>query len=153
LGSVAEQGDLAEPQLVDGLPVVGLRGRAEHRQRYVVAGAVTHLAMRFFECLHRERIGNPSGVVPDHTPDCGVGIPADVDGRIRLLHGLGPDVGRVEVDVAAVVLGGFVGPQRLDGLDSLVEQAAAGFRVRAVVSEFLDVPACADPEDETAHLR
>ena len=57
---------------------------------------------------------------------------------------------RIEVDVLAVVLGGFVRPQLLDGLDPLVEQRAAGLRVGAVVAQLLEVPARADTEDEPA---
>ena len=65
---------------------------------------------------------------------------------MRLPHGLGPAVGRVEIDVLAVVFDGFVGPLGLDGFDALVEQRIASLRVRAVVAQLLDIPACTHPE-------
>lgn len=84
----------------------------------------------------------------DDALDGGVGVAADQDRQVRLLHRLGTQVGRIEVDEASVVLSGFVGPQRFDGLDALVEEGAAGLRFGAVVAQFFDVPAGAHAEHE-----
>ncbi len=66
-----------------------------------------------------------------------------------LLNRLGTKVGRVEVDEGAVIFGGFLGPQCLDGLDALVQQRTPPrLGVGAVVAQLLDVPACTDTEYE-----
>ena len=51
-----QQRDLAETKIVDGVPVVGFDGRAEHRQRHVVACTVTHLTDALLQFLDRVRI-------------------------------------------------------------------------------------------------
>src|SRR3981189_2008675 len=97
-----------------------------------------------------ERVGDPARLVSDHPLDRGVGVATDVDGRVRFLDRLGTDVRRTEVDVLAVVLGGFGRPQRPDGLDALVEQRTTRLRVRSMVAQLLDVPAGAHAEHEPA---
>jgi hypothetical protein len=100
------------------------------------------------QLFDRQRVRDPTGVVPDDPLDCGVGVAADEDGRMRFLHRLRSAVRRREVHVLAVVLGGIVGPKCFDGLDALVQQGTAGLRVGAVVAQLLDVPAGADAEHE-----
>ncbi|KUI24816.1 hypothetical protein AU196_16005 [Mycobacterium sp. IS-1742] len=141
---------MTESEILRSAPVLRLGRRAEHRQRDVVACAVTHLLDASGELFDGQRVGDPSGVVPDDPLDRRIGVAADVDRWMRFLHRFRAAERRFEVDVPPVVLGGFVGPQRLDGLDALVEQGTAGLRVRAVVAQFLDVPAGADTEHETA---
>jgi len=82
--------------------------------------------------------------MPDDPLDRGIGIAADVDRRTRLLDGLGPQIGRLDVDVLTVVFGGLLGPQRLDRLDAFVEQRTAGLGVGAVIAHLLEIPARAD---------
>jgi hypothetical protein len=99
-----------------------------------MAGGIAHLVYAPAELLDGKRVGNPARVVSDHTLDRGVGVAADKDGRMRLPYRLGSAVRRGEVDIFAVVFRRFGGPERLDGLDTFVQQRTASLRVGAVVA-------------------
>ena len=64
--------------------------------------------------------------------------------------GLGPLLHLVEVDELAVILGLFLGPDRLHRLDAFARQLVAAGEDSAVVLDLVLVPAVADAEQEAA---
>src|ERR1700719_4049472 len=68
--------------------------------------------------------------------------------RIRLLGRLRPSHHRREVDELAVIFGLVLGPDLLHRLDPLAHQLEAGFEDRAMVLDFLGIPAATNAEEK-----
>src|SRR5204863_3665466 len=93
-------------------------------------------------------VRHPLVAVGDDTLQDALAIAADDDRRVRALRRLRPRPDAVEVDVAAVVGGLVLRPDRLHRLDPLAHHAEAPAWIGPVVLHLLTVPARADAEQE-----
>ena len=75
---------------------------------------------------------------------------ADVDRRMRFLHGLWPGVNRIEIDVVAVILRLILRPDLLHRFDPFPHHAKPPVERRAVVFDFLGVPPPAHTEEKAS---
>src|SRR4051812_13132899 len=99
--------------------------------------------------VHRlDAVGHPLVAVGDHAIQDALAVASHDDRRVRALRRLGPRPDAVEVDVAAVVGGLVLAPDRLHRLDALAHQPEAATRIRPVIQHLLAVPAGAHAKQE-----
>lgn len=134
-----------------GSPLEVLLAAADpvHRHGHVPSGDLAQPLHARAEVVRPVAVGDP-GVTEFGDPAEPALAAADVDGRVRPLHRLGPGEDGVEIDEPAVELGLVRGPQLAHRPQAFVGEQTPRGGVGTVVAHLLAVPADADTEDGAA---
>src|SRR5215470_10048431 len=108
------------------------------------------LATARLHLSRRDAVGQPAVSMCHYPAQHILGVPANDNGRMRLLGGFGIGTDQGKIEILAMVLRLVIGPQRLHDLNGFPGLRPAVYEVTAHEFSFLTQPARANAEQEAA---